>query len=57
MGFIFSTCRYCIDEPVTYPANLTLVLLHGATPNTRSWDAVRRHLNPKYRLQPLWYAR
>jgi pimeloyl-ACP methyl ester carboxylesterase len=32
---------------MTQPA---LVLLHGATMNARSWDAVRRSLNPKYRV-------
>lgn len=37
-------------EPVTHPADPTLVLLHGATMNARMWDAVRRHLNPKYRV-------
>ena len=33
-----------------HPTDPTLVLLHGATLNARMWDAVRRHLNPRYRL-------
>jgi len=35
---------------VTAPSAPTLVLLHGATLNARMWDAVRRHLNPTYRV-------
>lgn len=35
---------------MTHPTDPTLVLLHGATMNARMWDAVRRHLDPKYRV-------
>jgi pimeloyl-ACP methyl ester carboxylesterase len=35
---------------MTHPTDPTLVLLHGATLNARMWDAVRRHLDPKYRV-------
>ncbi|MEO8452624.1 MAG: alpha/beta hydrolase [Gemmatimonadota bacterium] len=35
---------------MTHPTETTLVFLHGATLNARMWDAVRRHLNPKYRV-------
>jgi len=28
----------------------TLILLHGATMNAHAWDAVRRHIDPKYRV-------
>ena len=35
---------------VIHPTDPTLVLLHGATFNAHMWDAVRRHLDPKYRV-------
>ena len=50
MEFSCSPSRYRIDEPVTHPTDPTLVLLHGATLNSHIWDAVRRDLNPKYRV-------
>lgn len=50
LEFSCSPSRYRIDEPVTHPTDPTLVLLHGATLNSHMWDAVRRDLNPKYRV-------
>ena len=35
---------------MTHPTDPTLVLLHGATLNAHMWDAVRRHLNPRFRI-------
>ncbi|MBL8361542.1 MAG: alpha/beta hydrolase [Rubrivivax sp.] len=32
------------------PAPTTLILIHGATGNGRMWDAVRRHLDPRWQV-------
>ena len=37
-------------ENVTPGSDHILILIHGATINGRMWDAVRRHLNPSFRV-------
>ncbi|MES2959073.1 MAG: alpha/beta hydrolase [Pseudomonadota bacterium] len=35
---------------ITSAADPVLILIHGATGNGRMWDAVRRHLDPRWRV-------